>query len=129
MQSIKQAPKSDLDRELSLFCGKVGDAWRVDVGSGWVPGCLRIWFDENGEAYPVYLDLEELDRQMHDSGVEYEKTESPIGGYELTAKGPAATVLAVWLTKSFASGRKAISVCNDNSQTEQLGNDSLVPDC
>ena len=104
----KAVPRNNQPFELSLFCGKIGDAWRVHVWPGWLPGYLRDCFDENGEAFPVYLDLEELDRQMAGSDVEYVKIESPIGGYELTATGDAATVLSVWLSQSFASGKRVV---------------------
>ena len=115
MTLSKTARKPEEPFELSLFCGKVHDAWRVFVWPGWLPGFLRNCFDADGEAYPVYLDIEELDRQMETSGVEYTKIESPIGGYELTAKGDAATVLAVWLSQSFASGKRAVGGALEDS--------------
>lgn len=115
MTTTNAVPKSKKPFELSLFCGRVGDAWRVHVWPGWLPGYLRNCFDPDGEACPVYLDLDELDRQMEESDVEYTKIESPIGGFELTAKGDAATVLAVWLSEQFASGRRVKRSASDES--------------
>lgn len=107
--------------KLSLFCGKIGEAWKVMAWPSWLPGFLRNCFDAKGEAFPVYLDLEELDRQMENSGVEYQKIESPIGGVELTAHGAAATVLAVWLSKSFASGVQPLSAGSEKPGTKHQG--------
>jgi hypothetical protein len=115
MTTNQAAPKNKKPFELSLFCGRVGDGWRVHVWPGWLPGYLRNCFDADGEACPVYLDLDELDRQMEESGVEYRKIESPIGGFELTAEGDAATVLAVWLSEQFASGKRVKRSSTDES--------------
>jgi len=121
MKPVKNAPDNDTF-ELSLFCGIVGDAWRVHVWPNWLPGFLRHSFDEKGEAFPVYLDLEELDRQMEGCGVQYTKIHSPIGGYELTASGRAATVLAVWLSQSLLSGKRSkASADGDPSSNESSG--------
>lgn len=124
MKSVKAVPRPKIAQsfELSLFCGQIDDAYRVHVWPGWLPGYLRDCFDANGEAYPVYLDLEDLDRQMKESGVEYVKIESPIGGYQLTAKGNAATVLSVWLSQSFASGRRVSGgVLEESSSKDSSG--------
>jgi len=110
---MKSKDKTQIDEqnvELSLFCTKEsGDAWRVRVLPTWFPKYLRHCFDEHGEAYPVYLDLEELDRKMTSNAVTYVKRESSLGGYELAANGLGAQVLAVWLSQSFMSGSIATS--------------------
>ncbi|MEO6600839.1 MAG: hypothetical protein ABIQ16_13255 [Polyangiaceae bacterium] len=66
-------------------------------------------FDENGEAYPVLLDFEDLDRQMASKKAQVEKRVSRTGSVELTARGEAATALAVWLSTAFASGVRDVS--------------------
>lgn len=108
MTPISNAPQATQEFELSLFCGKEGDAWRIRVWPGWLPAFLRDFFDEEGEAYPVLIDLEELDREMKASSVSYERRESPIKGFELMASGAAATVMAHWLARSFSSGRREL---------------------
>lgn len=95
--------------ELSIFLARVGDAWRIHVWPGWLPAFLRGYFDEEGEAYPVYLDLEELERKMQSSGVTYQARETSIGGIELAATGASATVMAHWLAQSFNSGRRDVA--------------------
>src|SRR5512133_3771717 len=105
MKSKEKAQPNEQGLELSLFCTKEnGEAWRVRVLPTWLPKCLRNCFDEHGEAYPVYLDLEELDRKMTSNAVTYVKRQSSLGGYELAAVGLGAQVLAVWLSQSFMSG-------------------------
>ena len=90
--------------ELNLFCVQVGEVWRVHVTPAWLPRYLHQVFDENGEAFPVLLDFEDLEQQMAAKGAAFEKRVSRIGDVELTARGAAATVLAVWLSTAFASG-------------------------
>jgi hypothetical protein len=90
--------------ELNLFCVRVGEVWRVHVTPTWLPRYLHQVFDENGEAFPVLLDFDDLDEQMVAKGAAFEKRVSRIGDVELTARGAAATVLAVWLSTAFASG-------------------------
>jgi len=90
--------------ELNLFCVPVGEAWRVHVRPTWLPRYLHNVFDENGEAYPVLLDFDDLDRQMASKHAPFEKRVSRVGAIELTARGAAATALAVWLSTAFASG-------------------------
>lgn len=106
MNQLASVPRSDQALELDVFCSPVDEAWRVYVRPTWLPGYLARCFDRKGEAYPVYLDLEDLDYQMSLSGVAYEKFPSASGGVQLLAKGHAATVLAVWLSQCFASGQR-----------------------
>ncbi len=98
------APTSRAALILNVFCTPESGAWRVYLAPGWVPRYLKGCFDRNGEAFPAYLDFEELDRQMIQQGHEYEKTPSLRGDLELTAKGAAASALATWLASAFASG-------------------------
>jgi hypothetical protein len=108
MNHLASVPRSDQALELDLFCSPVGEAWRVYVRPTWLPGYLARCFDRHGEAYPVYIDLEDLEYQMSSSGVVYEKFPSASGGVQLLAKGHAATVLAVWLSQCFASGQRQV---------------------
>jgi hypothetical protein len=89
---------------LNLFCTPERDAWRIHVRPTWLPRYLHRCFDEHGEAFPVLLDFEELERQMKKRGVDYEKRVSTRGDVELTARGAAAGELAAWLSTAFASG-------------------------
>jgi hypothetical protein len=89
---------------LNLFCVQVGEVWRVHVRPTWLPRYLRQVFDEHGEAFPVLLDFDDLERQMGSKQAAFEKRVSRTGSVELTARGEAATALAVWLSTAFASG-------------------------
>lgn len=89
---------------LNLFCVPVAEVWRVHVRPTWLPRYLHSVFDENGEAFPVLLDFEDLERQMAAKRQTFEKRVSRAGAIELTAYGDAATALAVWLSTAFASG-------------------------
>lgn len=109
------------DFELSLFCGRVGDAWRIHVWPGWLPAFLRNCFDAEGEAYPVYIDLEELDREMTAMGVSYRRTENPLGGTELYASGRAATLMAQWLSQSLGSACRVVNASDDGEASSDSG--------
>ena len=106
MNRLLAPPKPQETFELDVFCSPSGDAWRVYVRPSWLPGYLARCFDRHGEAFPVYLDLEDLDYQMNSSGVDYQRSVSAAGGVQLLAKGHAATVLAVWLSQCFASDQR-----------------------
>jgi hypothetical protein len=122
MTRPENARRNEEDFELNLFCTlESGDAWRVRVWPGWLPKYLRHCFDENGEVYPVYLDLKELDRQMQNNQVECVKRRSALGGYELSAVGRGATVLAIWLSQSLVSGKLTKSVADEGSSAEPSG--------
>jgi hypothetical protein len=107
----------DREFELKLFCGQVGDAWRVHVWPGWLPPFLRGCFDAEGEVCPVFLDMEELDREMSRSGTVYQRNESAIGGVELSADGQAAGVLARWLARSLTSSYRDVT---DTPESKEL---------
>lgn len=109
MTQLASVPKPEQALELDIFCSPVGEAWRVYVRPTWLPGYLSRCFDRHGEAYPVYLDLEDLDYQMSSSGVAYERRASTTGAVQLRAQGHAATVLAVWLSQCFASDQRLIT--------------------
>lgn len=111
-QTLKAAagtePSTNLQHEganaLNLFCARSGDAWRLHAAPQGLPLYLRGYFDAHHEAYPVDLDLEDLDRFMVEHDAEYEKRESHVGGIEITARGAAAASLAEWLSNMFSSG-------------------------
>jgi hypothetical protein len=89
---------------LNLFCSREGEASRVYVRPGWLPRHLHQCLDDHGEAYPVELDFDDLERHMHSNGATYEKKTSSAGGVELTARARSANILAVWLATALASG-------------------------
>lgn len=91
---------------LNLFCVQEDEAWRVHIDPLWIPGYLLGAFDRHGEAFPVLLDFEDLDRQMQRHGAQYEKRVSKLGDVELTAHGRSAHALAEWLSTAFASGMR-----------------------
>jgi len=88
---------------LNLFCARSGDAWRLHAAPQGLPFYLRGYFDVHHEAYPVDLDLEDLDRFMVAHSAEYERRESRVGGVEITARGAAAAKLGEWLSLMFTS--------------------------
>lgn len=91
---------------MNVFCSPLGEGWRVYLNPDWVPPYLLHSFDDNFEAYPVQIDVADLDRYMSYHQVEYEKRVSNFGGIELTARGEAAHALAAWLSTAFASGER-----------------------
>ena len=89
---------------LNLLCVPVGEVWRVHARPTWMPSFLHGVFDEHGEAFPVVLDFQDLERHMASKRQPFEKRVSRTGAIEFTAHGDAATALAVWLSTAFASG-------------------------
>jgi len=84
---------------------KEGDAWRVHLGPESMRPSLERLFDYNGEAYPVLIDWEDLDRHMAARGADYEAQISRAGSVELTTRDArAADALAEWLATSISSG-------------------------
>jgi hypothetical protein len=102
LKAVTQEPNDD--RVLNVFCSPSRNGWRVHLHPRWAPAYLRHSFDENFEAYPVEIDLEDLDRYMAYHEFEYEKRSATVGGAELTARGVAAEALAAWLSTAFATG-------------------------
>lgn len=107
MISVLSHDEATEDTVLDLFFAREREAWRVHVVPTWLPRYLQAFFDEHGEAYPVTLDLDDLDRHMHTHGERYEKRVAKTGGINLTARGRAAKELAVWLSTALASGVRA----------------------
>lgn len=105
MNSSSQSQKGEL--LVNLFCSPLKDAWRVHLGSAWLPPYLLQYFDAEGEAYPVLLDFEELDRQLQKQGAVVDKRVAKTGGIELTARGASAKLVAAWLSTAFASSVRA----------------------
>ena len=104
MKSQAHTEQPDEALILNLFCVPENDAWRVHVRPTWLPRYLRDIFDEHGEAFPVLLDFEDLDRYMSSRQMPFDKRVSRIGAIELTGHGEAATALAVWLSTAFGTG-------------------------
>lgn len=100
------APQSISDNGvvLSLFCTQQDEAWHLYAKPSWMPAYLRRCFDQHYEAFPVYLDFEDLDRYMAKRALAFDKHVTKRGDVELTASGPAAVELAVWLSTAFATG-------------------------
>jgi len=96
-------PQAGAPVELDIYCAKVGDAYRVHVRPTWLPDYLLDCIDEEGEAYPVYLDFEDLDQHMKRSGVEYTKRQAKTGSIQLYARDAAANVVSFWLSRAFSS--------------------------
>lgn len=90
--------------ELSLYFSPVGEAWRVHVRPGRLPRYLQQYFDLHGEAYPVFVDFEDLARHMESNSALFEKRANRAGGVEVLAQGEAAEPLAVWLSTAFSTG-------------------------
>ena len=109
MKSQAHAEQTDIELILNLFCVPEKEAWRVYVRPTWLPRYLRDLFDEHGEAFPVFLDFDDLDRHMAAREMPFEKRVSRIGAIELTANGEAATALAVWLSSAFGTGIREAS--------------------
>ena len=89
---------------LDLYCSREGDGWRVYVRSRHLPRYFAVYLDRYGEAYPVQLDFEDLDRRMAKAGAKVERLDTKVGGVELSAIGDSASALAEWLSTALASG-------------------------
>ena len=101
MSSFASASNPQEASTLNVFCAQEDEAWRVHVNPLWIPKYLASSFDRHGEAFPVLLDFEDLDRQMARYGAERVAT---TGDVELTAHGRSAHALGEWLSTAFASG-------------------------
>lgn len=104
MNTRSQAEQGRPVEELSLYCSPMGEAWRVHVRPMWLPSYLQPYFDLHGEAYPVFIDFEDLAHHMQSSHAPFEKRVNRAGGVELLAHGSAAEALAVWLSTAFSTG-------------------------
>lgn len=102
---MEPAARREVPPLLNVFCMKEGDAWRVHLGPESLRPSLERLFDYNGEAYPVLVDWEDLDRHMAARSADYEAQVSHAGSVELTARDArAADALAEWLATSISSG-------------------------
>ncbi len=114
MTSRSSAATNDAPATLNLLCVKeaAGDAeaFRVHVSPLFIPSYLSSCFDRHREAYPVFLDFEDLERQMARHSASYDKRVSVHGDVELTAVGRSAHVLGEWLATAFASGMRPTGV-------------------
>jgi hypothetical protein len=120
--TARDQSRSDDTEVLNIFCTPQDEAWRVYASPTWLPRYLARCFDQHGEAYPVYLDFEDLDRYMEKRGLAFEKRASARGDVELTARGRAAVELAVWLSMAFASGfRQEADPPRDNKVPRSTG--------
>jgi len=104
MKTVAESDRQEPAEELSLFCARVGDVWRVHVRPPWLPRYLQPYFDVHGEAYPVLLDFDDLARHMKSNDAAFEKRVTRVGGVELLARGQAAESLATWLATAFSTG-------------------------
>ena len=107
MRYLQRVAVPDREQKLELLCQKAGDAWRIHIWPTWLPEHLARCFDDECEAYPVYLDLHELDRQMRLQQAEYKITEAKDGSLQLEATGPSVAIMMKWLSRSFESGTEA----------------------
>jgi hypothetical protein len=89
---------------LNALCEREREVWRVHVHPAGLPEALEAAFDEHGEAFPVLLDFEELERQLARQGEACEKRATRLGSVELSARAGAANTVAAWLLGSLASG-------------------------
>lgn len=101
------APQTGTPVELDIYCAIVGDAYRVHVRPTWLPDYLLDAFDENYEAFPVYLDFDDLDHHMKKSGVQYTRRQAKTGSIQLYARDAAANVMSFWLSQALSSGERA----------------------
>ena len=106
MKAQARAPLPGQPVELDIYCAKMDEAYRVYVRPTWLPAYLLDCFDDEGEAYPVYLDFDDLDRYMKRSDCSYVKRQAKTGSIQLYARDAAANVMSGWLAQSFASGER-----------------------
>ena len=118
--SHETAPHEE-EMVLNFFCTPKGEAWRMYVRPTRLPRYLSRCFDRYWEAYPVLLDFEDLDRYMQKRGVEYAKRVSRLGDVEVTARGRAASELAIWLSRALASGVRETDEAGDEQGTKAQG--------
>ena len=89
---------------LNVFCEREGEAFRVHVDPASVPPYLRACLDMHGEAFPVFLDLEELERYVREAGGTLLCRTTRFGSQELDATAPAADALGRFLVTAISSG-------------------------
>lgn len=102
--SADRPTSGNADYVLKLLFTREEDAWRVYVDAPRMPRFLRACFDAEGEAFPVEVDFEDLDRHMQRRGASFKKSLSKYGDVQLEAHGQAATELSLWLVSALGSG-------------------------
>jgi hypothetical protein len=101
------ASKDDITEStrLDIFCAQHDEAWRTYVRPG-CPSSLWQHLDDEGEAFPTQLDMDDLERHMREEHATFEREESALGGFRLVAKGRSAGALATWLSGAFSTGMR-----------------------
>ena len=102
--SADQPTATGAEYVLKLLFTREEDAWRVYVDAPRMPRFLRACFDADGEAFPVVVDFEDLERHMKRRGADFKKSLSKYGDVQLEAQGQAATELSLWLVSALGSG-------------------------
>ncbi|HEX9621693.1 MAG TPA: hypothetical protein VF989_16220 [Polyangiaceae bacterium] len=104
-QKAPSAPPEAID----VFCSPGSADWRIYVRPTRLPRALRRCLDEHWEAVVEALDFDDLERQMANHRLEYQKRPSTAGGVQLVGHGRAAAVIAAWLSTALASGVRQVS--------------------
>jgi hypothetical protein len=102
---------------LSVFCERDGSAFRLHVDPRWVPSYLTSCLDVHGEAFPVWLDFDDLQRRTEEAGATLESRKTQFGSVALLAEDGAADLLAQWLVTAMASGVRRGSTAENGSST------------
>jgi hypothetical protein len=102
LASNKGATSNELG-QVSLYCAREGEVWRVYVEAKVLPPYLDRYFDAYGEAYPALLDFDDLEPYMAAHAAVYRKHVTATGSVELSAHGAAAVALSEWLSRAFSS--------------------------
>jgi hypothetical protein len=108
MTSLQRPERSDSAVRLDVLCVPQGDAFRLYVWPGFVPKVLEGCLDANAEAYPVFVDIDDLDRRMTASGLTYERHPLSHGGFNLVAEGRAVAVMTQWLSRLFETSLEGV---------------------
>jgi hypothetical protein len=102
MRSRPRRPGEPL--RVNAFCEREHDYWRVHVHPAGLPDYLASALDDHGEAFPLLLDFDDLDRQLGPVASQCQRHPTRLGSVELDASGDAAEAVAAWLLTSMASG-------------------------
>ena len=91
-------------RRLDVFCVQTeSGAWQTHVHPGWVPQCLKQYFDDNLETRPLHVNFDNVDRHLREQGAIVEKTASKFAAFQMVAYGHSAETLARCLASAFAN--------------------------
>ena len=102
--STQPASADEAPLSLNILCTPHNGAWRIYIRPTKLPKYLVPFFGQHFEAYPGFLDFEELDRRIKKRGLGYEKRVTRLGDVEITADGDSAREVAIWLSTAFTSG-------------------------